>query len=280
MAHPRHRAPPDLRGQTALLTGASRGLGVVIAQALAREGVNLALVARTALPLDQLAAELRGSGLRVETVAGDIASAEDRERIVRLAEAKLGAIDILVNNAGVGQGSAFARLPLEQIREVLRVNLEGTLELTRLVLPGMLARRRGCIVTMASLGGKVGYPYASVYGASKAALIAWSRALQVELDGTGVRAVAVTPGFVSDTGRFARLNAQPPSSLGQSTPADVAAGVLKALRGTAGEVIVNPKPVWPMLVLHAVAPEFLLKVMRRRGVFEWMKRVRGGEGGE
>lgn len=272
---------PALRGQVALVTGASRGLGVVIAEALARQGADLALVARSAEPLLQLAGLLRALGVRAEPIVADISLPDDRERMVREATAKLGAIDILINNAGVEHGAPFVTQPLEQMREILRVNVEGTLEFTRLTLPGMLARRHGVVVTVASLAGKMGLPYASVYGGSKAALIAWSRALNVELDGTGVRAVTVTPGYVSGTGMFSRFNVRAPGFLGESQPSDVAAGVLRAINGRAGEVFVNPKPVWPMLLLHALAPEPMMALLKKRGVFEWMKQARaGGDQGE
>ncbi len=276
MTHPTPQGTRPLQGQVALLTGASRGLGVVIAEALARQGVNLALVARSAEPLVQLAGQLRALGVRAEPIVGDVSLADQRERILRESSDKLGPIDILINNAGVEHGEPFASQSLEQIREILQVNVEGTLELTRLTLPGMLARGRGVVVTVASLAGKMGLPYASVYGGSKALLITWSRALNVELYGTGVRAVAVTPGYVSGTGMFSRFNVRAPSFLGESRPADVAAGVLRAIKGTAGEVLVNPKPVWPMLLCHALAPEAMMAFLRTRGVFDWMKEVRTG----
>jgi short-subunit dehydrogenase len=266
---------PSLAGRTALVTGASRGLGVLIARALAAEGAHVALAARTAEPLEALARELAAAGARAVAIPTDVSTAEGRERLLERAESELGALDILVNNAGVEYGGAFHQQDPDAVRAILATNLEGPMLLTRLALARMLPRRRGHVVNVASLAGKLGLPWASVYGASKAGLIAWSRALRAELVGTGVRVSVVSPGYVSETGMFAVHGQRAHWLTGESPPAAVARGVLRALAADDFEVIVNPKPMGPLLALHALMPGVVERVLRRAGFYEYARRVHG-----
>ena len=266
----------DLSGATAVLTGGSRGLGPFIARALAEQGVNLALSARSAADLEEVAATLQAKGVRCVAVAADVTNAADRARLVDQAQRALGPIDILVNNAGVEHGGSFVRRSADEIEQLVATNVRAPMLLSHLVLPGMLARQRGHVINIASLAGKLGYPYAAVYGGTKAALIAWSGALRLELEGTGVSVSVVSPGYVKGAGMFEAHYQKPPSVLSETTPEAVAAGVVRALREDPIEVVVSGRPFWPVQALYAVAPRTVLGVFRRLGLFDYMRRMLDG----
>ncbi len=230
----------ELEGRTAIVTGASRGLGRHIARALAAEKANLVLAARSRSELEQTAADI--SGVNVKIVATDVARRGDLQKLAAAA----GEVDVLVNNAGIEIPCEFQRLPLEEMDRMLAVNLVSALTLTRLLLPGMLERKRGHIVNMASMAGKSGPPLAEVYAVTKAGLIGLTQSLRASYDGAGVSASAICPGFITDAGMFADRAAKdgvaPPKLLGSSRPEDVARAVIRAIRKDIPEVIVNPGP--------------------------------------
>jgi NAD(P)-dependent dehydrogenase (short-subunit alcohol dehydrogenase family) len=184
----------DLEGQVAIITGASKGLGLEVARLFAGRGARLVLVARGAGDLEAAAASLP-PGVEVETVAADVS--EDAEGVVEAAMRRFGRVDILVNNASELGPSPMP--PLEDydwrdLERVLRVNVLAPLHLAQLVLPGMKARREGVIVNVTSDAGAEAYPGWGGYGMSKAALEHQSRTLAAELEGTGVRVYVVDPG--------------------------------------------------------------------------------------
>jgi short-subunit dehydrogenase len=262
-----------LRDRTALITGCSRGIGPYIARRLAGEGVHVAVTARTAAPLDALAARLvRDHGVTAVSLTADLRDPPQRVELVDRAVAALGRIDILVNNAGVEHAGAFAALPAAAIDDVIHVNVLAPLHLARLVLPAMLERGRGHIVSVASLAGKKAVAYDAAYGGSKAALIEWTSALRAELWETGVRASVVCPGYVTGAGMFARFALRAPRLVGSCRPDDVADGVVRALRGDRPEVLVNSMPVRPFLALYAVAPRLFDVLPRVTGLTRFQQR--------
>jgi short-subunit dehydrogenase len=177
--------------ETALITGASSGIGEEFAKALAGRGYELVLVARREDRLKQIA-----DGLETKThvVACDLAS-EAGELAGRVE--KLGVqVDLLVNNAGFGLRGRFAELPVDRQAEMVRLNCEAVVILTGAFLPGMLERDRGGVITVASTAGMQPLPYEAVYGASKAFALNFTEALHAELGNTAVRALAVNPGPV------------------------------------------------------------------------------------
>ena len=182
--------------QVALITGASRGLGLEIARLYARRGLRLVLTARDPTPLQRAADEL-ARVTEVVALEGDVT---DRAHAIRLVAAGLdrfGRIDVLINNAselGPSPMPELERMPLDAFDRVLRVNVEAPLSLTQLVLPGMRARGSGLIVNVTSDAGVHAYPTWGGYGASKAALEHLSRVLAAELDGSGIRVFVVDPG--------------------------------------------------------------------------------------
>jgi short-subunit dehydrogenase len=176
-----------------LVTGASRGLGAALARELARRGCRLVLVARSAAALDALATELGAVAL-----VADLADRRAVEGLVaRAEEAAGGAVDVVVNNAGVVEVGPLAGAAADGLRHQLEVDLVAPMELIRQALPGMLARRRGHLVTVSSLQSTTPTPGCSAYGASKAALTHLHGILRLELAGTGVRTTLVSPGPVA-----------------------------------------------------------------------------------
>jgi NAD(P)-dependent dehydrogenase (short-subunit alcohol dehydrogenase family) len=182
--------------QVALITGASRGLGLEVARAYARRGLRLILTARGAEAL-KLAADEIGPITEVVAVAGDVGNPADAERIVQAGLDRFGQIDLLLNNAselGPSPMPDLEHLPIDSFVDVLRVNVVGSLKLIQLVLPGMKSRNAGLIVNVTSDAGVQAYPTWGGYGASKAALEHLSRVLAAELEGSGIRVFVVDPG--------------------------------------------------------------------------------------
>jgi short-subunit dehydrogenase len=260
----------QLQGKNVLLTGASRGIGPVIARAFARAGANLGLVARNAVALQELADELGKTGVRAVALAADLEDFGHFDKLIEHANEALGPIDVLVNNAALEITASFTDLSPFEISDQLRIDLTAPILLTRAVLPQLLSRKAGHIVNIGSLAGKSGTPYDAVYGAAKAGLIAFSQSLRAELKGTGVSVSSVSPGFVSDAGMFAAkvkaTGAPAPRTIGASTPEAVAAGVLKAIQMDRAEVIVAPGPMRVVAALNQLAPDFVSTMSERLGV--------------
>ena len=178
-----------------MITGASSGIGRELATVIAKDRLDLVLVARRVERLEELATELRQKyGVNVEVVAADLARPGAAERVFEKARAGSGAVDVLVNNAGVGVHGLFAETSLVREIEMIHVNVVALTELTRLCVPGMIERRRGRIVNVASTAAFQPGPLMAVYYATKAHVLSFTEALAEELSGTGVTATALCPG--------------------------------------------------------------------------------------
>lgn len=254
-------------GQTAVITGASRGLGVYMAQKLAAKGVNLVLAARSADALEEVSAEIGAQGVDVIAVPTDVSVRSQLEYLVRRTTEEFGSIDLLVNNAGIECTSRYELLTLDEIQQALEVNLVAPMILTRLVLPAMLERDRGHIVNIASLAGVLPPAYAESYAATKSGLISFTRSLRLTTKDrrSAVSASVVCPGFMAGAGMYERnshkYGIKAPRLLGGSMPGEKAAdAVVRAVERDLPEVMVlRGSPRFSMAV-NVVYPRLFEKV--------------------
>ncbi|MBO0823298.1 MAG: SDR family oxidoreductase [Actinobacteria bacterium] len=183
-----------LSGKTAIVTGASSGIGAATARELARRGASVVLAARRTAELAAQAAAITDAGGRAVAVPTDVTDATQVERLAEYARQTFGPADILVNNAGVNWATALAVTPEDEICQVIGVNLLGTILMTRAVLPQMLARHQGAIVSVASVAGRVAIE--PLYSGSKFGVRGFSLALRRQLAGSGISVSLVTPGNI------------------------------------------------------------------------------------
>jgi len=265
-----------LAGATAILTGANGGIGTHLTAALAKEGMNLLLVAFPGVGLEVLQDSVRRWVPRTEILIADLRIPEERVRVVATAVELFGGVDLLINNAGMEFSSAYHDLSWESIHDVLSVNLEAPMALTPLVLPLMLQRGRGHVVNMSSLAGKSGPGFQEPYVASKAGLSAFTMALRSTYRGTGVSASAIAPGFV-EAGIYARLKRQTgrsaPAFLRSCPPEKVCQAVLRAIRTDAAEIIVSRYPMRPILALTMLFPRFGEWITEQTGANEFFRQA-------
>ena len=261
----------SIRGWNALLTGATFGLGPYIARRLADAGANVALASRTTERLDAIAAELKHKGVRAVTIPTDLRDPAAREALVSRARSELGEIDILVNAAGLMHAGRLQKRTPREIEELLEVNLVASMLLTRMLLPGMLERGRGRIVQVASIAGKGGAAYLSLYAASKHGLVGFTHALQGELHGTGVHASVVCPGFMSGEGMWGRAKRRIHPLFGVSSPDRVARAVVTMIRRRQVEVVVNPLPIRYAFAMWTLMPRPTAAIFRLTGVAAFLR---------
>lgn len=210
-----------LAGQVALVTGAGAGIGEAIARALAGAGARVAVTDIDLAAAEQVAAALPGAApFRL-----DVTDAASARSAVAAAEAALGPLDILCNNAGVSTMQRIERLTEEEWDFNFAVNAKGVFLVTRAALPGMIARRRGCIVNTASMAGKKAVPLLAHYAASKWACIGFTKSAAVELGPHGIRVNCVCPGYVRTAMQERELAWE--AELRGMTPAEVAAGYVE-----------------------------------------------------
>jgi NAD(P)-dependent dehydrogenase (short-subunit alcohol dehydrogenase family) len=189
----------ELHKRAALVTGGGRGIGRAIALALARQGADVCVCSRTVAEVERVAAEVAEIGPRGLALTGDVANGDDVADIAARTRQGIGDVDILVNNAGVFWTRRFLDTTADQLDEMLAINLRGAFLMTKAVLPAMIERGHGTIINIASVAGKRGYVEQSAYCASKHAILGMTKALALELEGTGVRLSAISPGGVDTT---------------------------------------------------------------------------------
>lgn len=224
----------ELAGRTALLTGATGGLGRAIAKALSEKGATVFLSARKADALEALAGELPGDGHRV--LPADLAELGAAEKLATEA----GAVDILVANAGLPGAGWLTDFTPEQVTRALRVNLEAPMLLARALFPAMIESGSGHLVFIASLAGKSASPRSSIYNATKFGLRGFALGLRPDLAPKGVGVSLVSPGFIREAGMFADAGAKPPPGMGTGRPEQVGAAVVKAIEHDKVELAVAP----------------------------------------
>jgi short-subunit dehydrogenase len=274
----------DLRGRTALVTGASGGLGTHIARGLAREGMNVVLSGRREDALAAVAAELGALGVQARAAPADLEDLSQVDPLVERSEAALGPIDVLVNNAGVEIASAFTAYRREELTGMIDVNLTAPLLLTHRLVAGMLERGRGHVVFISSAAGKVGTAYQEPYSATKAALVALTQSLRAEYLEAPVGFSVLCPGFTAGDGMYQRMlddGFKANRLVGETSTAKITARVIEAIRRDLPEVIETGAPIRPMLALGQLAPGLVERVAPRFGVSEMFRRlaVSRGRGG-
>jgi 3-oxoacyl-[acyl-carrier protein] reductase len=231
----------ELEGARALVTGGGRGIGATIALALAGSGCHIALVARTEAQLDAIAAGVTAAGTRVLVAPADLTRPEEVQGIVHKVESEFGGIDILVNNAGGGSFGPVLELTENEFERTLELNVTSVFRLTRAFLPGMLQRKRGHIVMMASTAARRGFAGGAAYCAAKFALDGFAQSLFYETRQSGVRVTTVFPSSVNtELMRNLGPDLNPDRMI---QPADVALAVLAALR-TDDRATVKEIEIW------------------------------------
>jgi 3-oxoacyl-[acyl-carrier protein] reductase len=229
----------DLTGKTALVTGASGGIGADIARALHAAGASVGLSGTRTGPLEALAADL---GDRAHVLTCNLSNPEDVETLVKRATDAMGALDILVNNAGITKDGLAMRMSDDDWQAVIDVNLTATFRLCRAAIRGMMKARHGRIINISSVVGTTGNPGQVNYAASKAGMVGFSKSLAAEVASRGITVNCVAPGFIetamtdklNDQQRTAILAAVPAGRMG--SPADIAAAVLYLASAEAGYV--------------------------------------------
>lgn len=272
----------ELRDSVAIVTGGSRGLGVHIADALARRGAHVALAARSESELEDVAARVRERGVKVIPVVTDVADRAALERLVDRTTGELGPVDILVNNAGLEITGYSHELDPDEIDRVVGVNLTSLIQLSRIVLPRMVARRRGHICNIASAAGMVARPYATVYSATKHGVVGFSWSLRAEMASQGVEVSVVCPSYVSGAGMFADRSAvldagDPPPVLKPVTPTKVAEETIRSIETNRAHVLVGPPLTKVAGAVHAMSPDTAIALARRSGALRYMKKEATGD---
>jgi short-subunit dehydrogenase len=227
-----------IAGKTVVLTGASGGIGVFIARALAKEKATVVAISRSQESLDQICTEVDSLGGKGISIPFDINNLGGLSDLVGRIYDLAGSIDVLINNAAIEKYRPFQNYSLDDIRSILTTNLLTPMELTRLILPNMVNRNSGHIVNIASGSGKKGAPYNSIYSASKAGLIMWTDSMRQELVNTNVGVSVVCPGYTK-AGMFLKFGLSAPSLARVSEPDDVASAVIQAIKQNQGEVIID-----------------------------------------
>jgi short-subunit dehydrogenase len=258
--------PPPTPSTTALITGASSGIGAEIARLLAERGHGVTLVARRRERLEQLAEELTAAhGIRAEVETCDLSDAAARAKLIASLERRSLAVDVLINNAGFGSGGRFQDLDAEGELQMVRTNVEAVVHLCSAFVPGMTRRGQGAILNVASVAAFQPVPRQATYAATKAFVLSFTDALTADLHGTGVTATSLCPGPVpTEFGEVAEIDEQLMSIPGVSvSPPDVARSAVEGL--DRGKRVVVPGPATrATALLGSMTPRWItLEAMRR-----------------
>ena len=260
--------------ETALITGASSGIGLHLAKEFAKRKHPLVLVAPVASELDAIATELKAAGaILVKTIAKDLAQPDaPREIFDELSRERI-YVDVLVNNAGSAHRGKFWEIPITDDILILRLNIEAVLRLTKLFLPGMLKQRRGRILNVASVAGFEPGPLLAIYHASKAFVLSFSEALATELADTGVTASALCPGptdtdFFEKSGLlsarlFQRGNLMAPQDVAKAGYEGLMAGDRVVVPGVANKIIVFSRRLLPEATLAKMTEKLYVDTSAR-----------------
>ena len=260
-------------GRTALVTGASRGIGAEIARLLHAQGMNVALVARSRESLEELRGELDRDGARALAVGADVTVEADRQAALDAVRGRFGAVDVLVNNAGTDHPEEFLHGDFGRTTAMVDLNVLAPLRLAQLALPEMIARGSGHVVNVSSMAGLAPGAYAVVYSTTKHALIGFSDSLRAELHGTGVGVSAVCPYFVREAGLFHDNTGGEGAGVPTVTPGQVAEAVLTAITKNRARVLVSPPHVKLTPIARALSSDLVSGIARREGSTAAMRKI-------
>ncbi|OLD49719.1 MAG: hypothetical protein AUI42_06710 [Actinobacteria bacterium 13_1_40CM_2_65_8] len=265
----------DLKGKTALVTGASRGIGPHIASALAGRGMNLVLAGRSGPELELVAAEQRERGVRVLAVVADLLDDDARTLLVGACEREFGGVDVLVNNAGGDPLLEFDAMSIEENLAILDLNLSAPIALTHLVLAGMLSRGEGHIVNISAMAGRVSFPFTEAYAAAKDGVIGFTRVLRSDYRARGVSASVLILGAIRGAGQGQRTldDMHRPASSFMAPVEMVTTALLRALDHDQAEIVVMPGPGRLMRSLMDFFPGLGPWMNQRMGVNATLREV-------
>jgi short-subunit dehydrogenase len=242
----------QIKDSVVLITGASQGIGAACSRVFEQRGARLSIVARDA---QKLVAVGGPDTLRTD---GDITRDEVRRNVVARTMERFGRVDILINNAGMGLYSAASNAPMDDARALFELNLFAPLALTQLVAAGMKERRRGTIVNVSSIAGKVTLPWFTLYSVSKFALGSLTDGLRMELKPFGIHAMTVWPGYVKTDFQAHALGTRPPESIRKGkqfaiTAAECAEAIARGVERDAHNVV-TPRIGWVLMALNRLLP--------------------------
>jgi short-subunit dehydrogenase len=262
-------------GRTALVTGASRGIGPLIARAIAHEGGHVVLTGRSVTELQAVASELAAAGADVSFVAADLTGPGAPRSLVETVERQRGEIDLLVNNAGGDPLREFHAMTIDENLRTLQLNLVAPVALTHTALDGMLRRGRGHIVNISAMAGRVSFPYTEVYAAAKDGVIGFTRVLRSDYRARGVSASVLILGAIRDAGQGQRmLDESGMKTSGFMAPAEsVARAVVKAVKKDRAELVIMPGPGRFMRAVMDYFPALGPALNRAAGASGTMKKV-------
>ncbi|MEJ8757073.1 SDR family oxidoreductase [Pontibacter sp. H259] len=274
----------DFNGKVVLITGGSRGLGLVMARQLAKEGARLVLCARDARELENARMELAGNGADVLVIKCDVTDQQQVSNMIANVQNEFGPIDVLINNAGVIQAGPVAEMTVEDFDEAIKIHYWAPIYTILAVLPTMKLRNEGRILNIASIGGKISVPHLVPYSASKFAMVGLSEGLRAELSKYNICVTTATPGLIrtGSTGHaivkgqnekeYALFKHMDSSPLTSNSAEETAASILNALRHGDAEVTTTFPAIFGEFV-HGISPGFMTSV------FSLVNKFLPGEGG-
>jgi short-subunit dehydrogenase len=263
------------KGHTALVTGASRGIGTLIAREIANQGGHVVLTGRSATELQAVASELAAAGADVSLIPADLTQPGAAENLVETIERQRGGIDLLVNNAGGDPLREFHTMTIDENLRTIQLNLVAPVALSHAVLGGMLRRGRGHIVNISAMAGRVSFPHTEVYAAAKDGVIGFTRVLRSDYRRRGVSASVLILGAIRDVGQGQRmLDESGMKASGFMAPAEsVARAVVKAVKKDQAELVIMPGPARLMRAIMDYFPALGPAVNRAAGANTTMQKV-------
>jgi short-subunit dehydrogenase len=266
------------RGVRALVTGASSGIGRLLAQRLAAGGARVALAARRADELEALAAEIRSAGGEALVVPCDVGERASVEAACDEVIAAWGGVDLLVNNAGYGAHRTFLEWDYDDIERMMRVNYLGSVLFTKRLLPGMVERKKGWVVFVSSMAGHVGTPEEAPYAATKFALRGLAEGLSIEIEDAGVHVLTVCPGVIQtpffDQEMLARM---PPVALKQFVPVEGMVDAIQKALAKGQHHLTYPRNLAVAFVVKAIAPTFF-RGQVKKNTFDALRKAQRAKG--